>query len=796
MDELDYRVVTTNDELLAAVEHLSKCEVIGFDTETTSLDPREGRMRLLQLAAPDVVYVIDLDRFANSDARKAEALAPVRRLLAAPRPVKVAHNAKFDAKWVAHYLGAEVGGLFDSLLASQLISAGEQEDRHNLEAVAGRFLGEAIDKSEQLSNWGGELSESQLRYAARDAAVMLPLREKMVARLRADELVRCAQLEFECVVPVADLELAGIFLDRERWREVLSSVEKKRATLAEELQEMLSEGTSQGSLFANARTDINLDSHTQLTAALKRLGVPLPDSTRNWKLQPLAKDYPVVAKLLEYRTVQKALTSYGANILEEINPVTGRIHANFHQIGAPTGRFSCLTGETLVSTAEGLKRMDSVRVGDYVATTYGLKKVEHAWMTGVRPVYKIMLQDGREIRATADHRFLAGQANVWKQLDELKIGENLFVSLRRDDDLIGGRPPHLPIVEDAEVRSRKIVKIPTELSIPLCELMELSLNVKAESMAKPTAQFSVLPSLAPVQEHINRELRAVKVVAIEPDGEAPVYDITVEGVHEFIANSIVVHNCTHPNIQQVPHSIEYRRCFRAPEGRKLIIADYSQVELRILAQFTGDQGFIDAFQTGADLHRVTAAQVFNVAPDAVTAEQRSFAKRLNFGVVYGIGAQRFSTMTGLSLTEAEDILRRYFGTYRALDTWLREAARQAVREHTAPRTVANRLARFNFDPADRQAVSLVQRNGKNSPIQGSSADILKRALRLLHDRLRGTTARVVNIVHDEVVVEADADQAQEIAKTVEDAMCAAGEEYIKAVPIKVESEIADDWVKG
>jgi DNA polymerase-1 len=253
--------------------------------------------------------------------------------------------------------------------------------------------------------------------------------------------------------------------------------------------------------------------------------------------------------------------------------------------------------------------------------------------------------------------------------------------------------------------------------------------------------------------------------------------------------------CTNPNVQQVPHAIEYRRCFRAPEGRKLIISDYSQIELRILADFTNDQGFIDAFNSGADLHRVTAAQVFNVKLEDVTGEQRSFAKRLNFGVVYGIGAQRFATMTGLSQTEAEDILRRYFATYRQLDAWLRDAARQAVRERTAPRTVAGRLARFRFDSEDRQAVSLAQRNGKNTPIQGSSADILKRALRLLHDRLRDTSACIVNIVHDEIVVEADAADAAEIAKTVEEAMCAAGEEYVKKVPVKVETEVADEWVK-
>lgn len=595
MEIPNYKLVTTAEELRAAMAVLSNLPAIGFDTETTDLDPYRGRLRLLQLAAPDGVCVIDLNRFSDGDPKQSTALAPLRELLAAPRPVKIAHNAKFDAKWTKHTLGVELGGVFDTLLASQLISAGDQDDRHGLEAVAARYLNETIDKAERLSDWDAdELSESQLQYAAIDAAVLVPLREKQIEKLKAEDLVRCAQLEFECVLPVAAIELSGIYLDQHRWREQLVVVEKRRALLAEELQEMLAEESAQGSLFGGpTRMDINIDSHVQLTKALTRLGVPVPDSTRNWKLQPLAADYPVVATLLEYRTVQKALTSYGENILNEINPTTGRIHADFRQIGAPTGRFSC----------------------------------------------------------------------------------------------------------------------------------------------------------------------------------------------------------NNPNIQQVPHAIEYRRCFRAPEGRKLIISDYSQIELRILADFTGDKGFIDAFNSGADLHRVTAAQVFTVKLEDVTKEQRDFAKRLNFGVVYGIGAQRFATMTGLSQTEAEDILRRYFATYRQLDTWLRSAAQQAVRERTAPRTVAGRLARFRFDSDDRQAVSLVQRNGKNTPIQGSSADILKRSLRLLHDKLRDTSACIVNIVHDEIVVEADAGQADEIAKTVEDAMCAAGEEFVKKVPVKVETEVSDEWVK-
>src|SRR5437762_2309047 len=588
-----YEVITDVEALRRAVDQLSSKQAIGLDTETTELDPYLARLRLIQIATNDGVYIIDVNHFSNGDMRQSETLEPLRQLLAAPRPIKIAHNSKFDAKFIKHNLGVDLGGLFDTLLASQLVSAGDIEERHGLEAIAGRYLNEAVDKSERLSNWEFELSEAQLQYAARDAAVLIPLRDKLIERIKSLDLVRCAQLEFECVMPVVDLELAGFYMNKERWLEQLAIVEEKRAELANELQEMLGEGAAQASLFGPPRANINLDSQQQVTEALNRLGIPLPDSTRNWKLQPLATQYPVVAKLLEYRTMQKALTSYGENMVQFINPTTGRLHADFRQIGAPTGRFAC----------------------------------------------------------------------------------------------------------------------------------------------------------------------------------------------------------TNPNIQQVPHAVEYRRCFMGhPEKRRLVIADYSQIELRILAEFSGDQAFIDAFNSGADLHRVTAAQVFNVSQDQVTKEQRDFAKRLNFGVVYGIGAQRFSMMTGLSVTEAEDVLRRYFTTYHSLDAYLRESANRAVSEKQA-RTASGRLVRFNFDAADRQQVSMTQRNGKNAPIQGTSADILKRALRLLKDELRGSSAQIVNIIHDEIVVEVDEVEARDIAQKVERAMCAAGEEYLQTVPVKVESQIACEWTK-
>lgn len=590
--EVYFQLIQDAGALQKACEELGREQYLGFDTETTEIDPYRGDIRLVQFSSGKNTYVIDLKPFAERGSlRDTPELAPLRALLSSETQTKIAHNAKFDAKWVRHHLGAEIGSVFDTYLASQLIAAGDQDRRHSLADLAQFFLGIELDKSQQISDWSApQLSHSQIEYAARDAAIMVPLREKVVERLRNDGLEDVARLEFECVMPIAEMELNGFYLDESRWRQQLGKVKVEQAKVADELQEMLSAGVAQASLFG--RAEINLDSQAQVSAALLNLGVPVPDTTRAWQLQPLTVQYPVVGKLLEYRGVAKSISSFGENILDFIEQKTGRIHADFRQIGAPTGRFSC----------------------------------------------------------------------------------------------------------------------------------------------------------------------------------------------------------SNPNLQQIPHEQEYRRCFRAPDGRKLVIADYSQIELRILADFSNDKNFINAFISGKDFHSTTAAQVFNVKPEDVTADQRSFAKRLNFGVVYGIGASRFAMMTGLSQNDAENTLRRYFATYNGLDAYLRDSGKQIL-EKRLVRTASNRMLRLRFDESDRQQIASAQRYGKNMPIQGTSADILKRALRLLHEEIRGTSARLVNIVHDEIIVECDAAEADQTAKKLERAMCSAGEKYVKRVPVEVDVKIADEWCK-
>ena len=274
--EVYFQVITEGNALKEACEKLRKFDALGFDTETTALDPFEGEIRLVQLSSGNDTTVIDLKPFRErGDLSSLPELAPLREILIDPAIQKIAHNAKFDGKWVKQHLGVDVGGFFDTMLASQLISAGEQDRRHSLAEVSSYFLGLEMDKTQQVSDWSApELSHSQVEYAARDAATMIPLRDKVWERLKTDELDRAAVLEFECVMPVAAMEQNGFYLDRGRWLEQLGKVKKMQSKLADELQDMLSAGIAQASLFG--RAEINLDSQAQVSECFEKSWGPDP----------------------------------------------------------------------------------------------------------------------------------------------------------------------------------------------------------------------------------------------------------------------------------------------------------------------------------------------------------------------------------------------------------------------------------------------------------------------------------------------------------------------------------------
>ncbi len=247
--------------------------------------------------------------------------------------------------------------------------------------------------------------------------------------------------------------------------------------------------------------------------------------------------------------------------------------------------------------------------------------------------------------------------------------------------------------------------------------------------------------------------------------------------------------CAKPNLMQVPRAPTYRRAFRPEEGRLLVKADYSQIELRIAAEISGDPAMLAAYRQGQDLHALTASRILGKPPEEVTKGDRQLAKAVNFGLVYGMGARSFQVYarTGygvdLTLEEAERLRALFFKTYPGLRAWHR---RQPEGEAEV-RTLAGRKRKTG-----RYTEKL------NTPVQGTGADGLKLALALLYERLvrRGLQEKVFPVlaVHDELVLEAPAELAKPAAlllvNAMREGMRAAG---LKEVPVEVEAGIYLDW---
>lgn len=247
-------------------------------------------------------------------------------------------------------------------------------------------------------------------------------------------------------------------------------------------------------------------------------------------------------------------------------------------------------------------------------------------------------------------------------------------------------------------------------------------------------------------------------------------------------------SCGGPNIQQIPRGKAFRQCFAAPPGRKLIIADYSQIELRVIAQISGDPRMIEAYRNGEDLHKLTAALVLQKQIGIITKKERQAAKAVNFGLVFGMGAAGLKAYAmetygvEMSMDEAEVFKKRFFAGYRGLDSWHKELQKK---KPGTSRTLAGRKHTYSIE----SGMSIRY----NTPVQGTAADILKNALGMLYVALKGTDTFIVAVIHDEIVLECDESIAEETALLLKNTMEEAGARYMKDVPAVAEASIADNW---
>ena len=580
LSNLPYIYVDNETKLTEVLDYLSIAPVLGIDTETTGLDPLKDKIILLQIAdgehpvAVINMRIIGVERLKN---------------LFESQNVKVFQNAKFDLKFL-FVNGFNISGpIFDTMLAAQIVRDTRGPFSVSLKNLAAFYLDTNLPKDEQKSDWGTKLTKEQIEYAARDAAILLPLRERLIKEIRKGNLIQVCKLEFDCLWAVVNMELSGIKVDMEKWAKLQEKYKQEQKELSLKLQKELGNGGVQMNIFGEELMGgINLDSQTQIKKALQAKGIEL-ESTSYADLLEYKDSSEVVEWLINYRHVSKAIQGFLSPIPEWINSASGRIHSNYRQIGSQSGRFSC---------------------GD-------------------------------------------------------------------------------------------------------------------------------------------------------------------------------------PNIQQIPRGKDFRECFVPEKGNKFVIADYSQIELRVAAEIAQDEIMLQAYKKGQDLHALTASLMANKNILEVTKSERQAAKAVNFGLIYAMGAKGLQAYaknvygTDMTLQEAELFRERFFKAYRGIARWHYNMKKQT--NATETRTLSGRRCVYSETPP---LTALL-----NMPVQGTAADINKKALALLVPVIKALKGKIIASVHDEIIIEVEEAKAEEAVIKLKNVMEEAGAYYLKFVPVIAETIIADSWAE-
>lgn len=579
------------------VQALSERNTFSIDLETTGLSPIDSRILLCQVSTKEKNFVMIPSKV---DMTK---LLPFLR---DPKWLKIIQNAKFEQKFIQYVYSTKIENVFDTYLAELLINS--ESHNNKLEDLALKYAGVQLNKKireEFFSTPISAFTEEQLQYAADDSAVLFPIYEAQKKLLKDFGLEKVADIEFSLAGVTADMENTGVPVDRDLWAKKLEAYAERHEESRLKMNSLIFDDTGipeQMGLFV--RDGIKLESPKKVKEAFLKLGIDI-ESTNEREISLI--DHPAAQELLNFRELEKIKTSYGGSFLDAIHPFTGRIHADFQQIGTRTGRFSC-------------------------------KK---------------------------------------------------------------------------------------------------------------------------------------------------------------------------PNLQQMPD--EFRKCVTLKD-HKIVVADFSNIELRILAELSGDAAFRAAFDSGDDPHKSTAATMFNIPIDKVNKEQRFIAKTINFGLAYGMGANKLRDILNskkepgekrLTVGEVRSIYSKYKQAYKGAIDWLRVTGDTAFinlysTTMLGRKRMFTRPAYAGDDQEFERLVGSIKRQGANSPIQGTNADITKLSMVNLHHDLTkyNYRAKMIIQVHDEIVILAHKTEAESIKELIVESMVSSAQEVLQHVPVKVDAHISDVWTKG
>lgn len=591
-----YQSVSAGMALKLFIQQLMKQTSVCFDTETTGLDPITAQ--LVGIAFSWEVGKGFYVPFPEDTQEAQKLIEELRPFFESEKIEKIGQNLKYDIKVLKKYNIEVKGTLFDTMLAHYLINP---DMRHNMDVLAETYLNYTpVSITELIGKKGkNQLSmrqvplEQQTEYAVEDADITYQLAlhfRPELAEANIETLFK--DIEVPLLRVLADMELEGINLDKDFLQSLSEDLDNDIKNL--EIQ-----------IYETAGEQFNIASPKQLGEILfdKMKLVDKPKKTKTGQystaedvLSYLAKDHQIIQDVLEYRGLSKLKSTYVDALPEQVEPSTGRVHTDYMQTVAATGRLS--------SNNPNLQNIP------------------------------IRTERGRQVRKAF-----------------------------------------------------------------------------------------------------------------------------------------------------IPRNGDYT----------LLAADYSQIELRIIAALSEETTMIDAFKNGEDIHASTAAKVFNVPISEVTREQRSNAKTVNFGIIYGVSAFGLSNQTDLSRSEAKELIDTYYQTYPKLRNYMSELV-DFARDNGYVQTVLGRR-RYLKDINSRNAVvrGAAERNAVNAPIQGSAADIIKLAMINIHKKLAqgGYKTKMLLQVHDELVFDVPKTELDEIKSVIKSEMENA---YKLAVPLDVEVGLGDDWL--
>ncbi len=593
-----YQSVAQGMAMELFLKNLMKQTSVCFDTETTGLDPLSAELVGIAFSweATKGFYI----PFPENKEEAQALIEQLRPFFESETIEKVGQNLKYDIKVLDKYKIKVKGRFFDTMIAHYLINP---DMRHNMDVLAETYLNytpvsitELIGKKgKNQLNMRDVPLEKQTEYAVEDADITFQLAKHFSPELveaKTDKLFN--EIEIPLLHVLADMELEGITLDKEFLNSLSEALDNDIKNL-------------ETSIYGEAGEEFNIGSPKQLGEILfdKMKLVAKPKKTRTGQystaedtLSYLAKDHEIIQQVLDYRGLSKLKSTYIDALPEQIEPSTGRVHTDYMQTVAATGRLS--------SNNPNLQNIP------------------------------IRTERGRQVRKA-------------------------FIP--RDENYI------------------------------------------------------------------------------------------------------------------------------------LLAADYSQIELRIIAALSQETTMIEAFKNGEDIHASTASKVFNVPIDEVTREQRSNAKTVNFGIIYGVSAFGLSNQTNLSRSESKELIDTYYKTYPKLRNYMSEQV-DFARENGYVQTVLGRRRYLKDINGSNQVVrGAAERNAVNAPIQGSAADIIKIAMINIHKKLSegNYKSKMLLQVHDELVFDIHRSELEELKPLIKSEMENA---YKLTVPLDVELGIGDNWLEA